>query len=335
MATIRKRGDRWQAIVRKAGFKAQSDTFDTKARASAWAKSMETEMEKGNAPDISALRKETVQAVLERFRDEECPNRKGGRWEQVRINAFIKRDQFIRMRLDQDIPGALRDWIKLRGQDIAPSSLNRELNILSGIFSHAIKSWGIPLKTNPVHQVKRPKESSRGREITWTPEDIAKVKAVIGPVPFPPRFIPHYIPAMMDFAVESAMRISEICAIETANVHLDEAWLRIGDSKNGDARNVPLSTRAIEILRPFVELNKKNKPFPVNVGSFGVRFREVTAAAGLGHKTFHDTRHTAATNLSKKLSNVLELSAVTGHRSLQSLKRYYNPNASDLAAKLG
>ena len=62
---------------------------------------------------------------------------------------------------------------------------------------------------------------------------------------------------------------------------------------------------------------------------------EAKASIGLGHKRFHDLRHTAATNLSTKLSNVLELSAVTGHRSLQSLKRYYNPKASDLAAKLG
>ena len=50
---------------------------------------------------------------------------------------------------------------------------------------------------------------------------------------------------------------------------------------------------------------------------------------------FHDTRHEAASRLSEKLSNVLELSAVTGHKDLRMLKRYYHPRAEDLAKKLG
>ncbi|CAO3418918.1 hypothetical protein [Azospirillum doebereinerae] len=53
------------------------------------------------------------------------------------------------------------------------------------------------------------------------------------------------------------------------------------------------------------------------------------------HITFHDLRHVAATDISKKLSNILELSAVTGHKSIQVLKRYYNPDANELALKLG
>jgi len=50
---------------------------------------------------------------------------------------------------------------------------------------------------------------------------------------------------------------------------------------------------------------------------------------------FHDIRHEAASRLAEKLSNVLELSAVTGHRDLRMLKRYYHPRAEDLAKKLG
>ena len=50
---------------------------------------------------------------------------------------------------------------------------------------------------------------------------------------------------------------------------------------------------------------------------------------------FHDTRHEAASRLAEKLTNVLELSAVTGHRDLRMLKRYYHPRAEDLAKKLG
>jgi len=46
-------------------------------------------------------------------------------------------------------------------------------------------------------------------------------------------------------------------------------------------------------------------------------------------------RHTAITAMAEKLPNLIELSAVTGHKSLSMLKRYYHPNVEDLARKLG
>lgn len=58
------------------------------------------------------------------------------------------------------------------------------------------------------------------------------------------------------------------------------------------------------------------------------------AKSFLGNVHFHDTRYEAASRLAEKLSNVLELSAVTGHRDLRVLKRYYHPRAEDLAKKL-
>ncbi len=50
---------------------------------------------------------------------------------------------------------------------------------------------------------------------------------------------------------------------------------------------------------------------------------------------FHDLRHTATSRMAHKLSNVIELASVTGHQTIQMLKRYYHPNAEELARKLG
>ena len=50
---------------------------------------------------------------------------------------------------------------------------------------------------------------------------------------------------------------------------------------------------------------------------------------------FHDLRHMAITRLAEKLPNLIELSAVSGHKSLAMLKRYYHPNAAILAQKIG
>ena len=78
------------------------------------------------------------------------------------------------------------------------------------------------------------------------------------------------------------------------------------------------------------------KIFFVTWESLGVEYRRLREKAGLAGEDlrFRDTRHEGTTRLAKKFSNTLELSAVTGHRSLQSLKRYYNPTAKELAARL-
>lgn len=121
-----------------------------------------------------------------------------------------------------------------------------------------------------------------------------------------------------------------------ADFHQKEKYLFLSMTKNGDSRKVPLSTTAIRYLE---HLCKGKKPddriIGIKANTLCEYVLEVRIKCGLEHLRFHDARHEAATRLSAKLSNVLELSAVTGHRSLRSLKRYYHPVPSEIANKLG
>ena len=63
-------------------------------------------------------------------------------------------------------------------------------------------------------------------------------------------------------------------------------------------------------------------------------FLRAVKRSGLHNLHFHDLRHTATSRMAHKLPNVIELAAVTGHTSLQMLKRYYHPQAEALALKL-
>ena len=334
MANFRTRNGRTTATIRRVGYKPQTKTFDSVTLAQKWARGVEADMDRGVFVDRSTQRQTTVKELFEKFRDEECPERKGGKWETTRINMFLANSDWVHRRLDQDLPHALRTWVAQRTTQVSGASVNREMNLISGVFAKAIKGWGVPLQVNPVHLVERPAKNTRGRDRTWSHADLEQFKKAVGEVNVPPRFLKDYLGQMVELAIESAMRLGELCSIRKVDVHLDQGWLRLGDTKNGDQRDVPLSQRAVEILRPLVEV-AEDLVFPVNSGSLGVRFREVRAAAGLPDLRFHDTRHTAATQLSKKFSNVLELSAITGHRSLQSLKGYYNPDASELAKRMG
>src|SRR3546814_20214545 len=73
---------------------------------------------------------------------------------------------------------------------------------------------------------------------------------------------------------------------------------------------------------------------PIATGNFDKLFRLARIEADLKHVRFHDSRREATTTMAPKLSNVLELAAITGHKSLAMLQVYYKPKPADLAARL-
>ena len=73
----------------------------------------------------------------------------------------------------------------------------------------------------------------------------------------------------------------------------------------------------------------------MNGATLSAAIEKARTKAGLMDFHFHDLRHMAITKLAEKLPNLIELSAVSGHKSLAMLKRYYHPNPVQLAEKLG
>ena len=136
------------------------------------------------------------------------------------------------------------------------------------------------------------------------------------------------------------MRTGEIAKLRVENFYLEKKYLLLRDTKNGDDRKAPLSTKAISYMRVLLKGKKpKDRVFQSSAGTIGAYFRDIRKKAGLSPEDgydlhFHDTRHEGTTRLAEKLTNVLELGAVTGHRDLKSLQRYYNPNPTHLANKL-
>ena len=57
--------------------------------------------------------------------------------------------------------------------------------------------------------------------------------------------------------------------------------------------------------------------------------------AGIEGLRFHDHRHEATARLFEKGFNPMEVSTITGHKTLQMLKRYTHLRAEDLAKRMG
>jgi integrase len=142
---------------------------------------------------------------------------------------------------------------------------------------------------------------------------------------------------MISLAIETAMRCSELLSLNWNNINLEKRTAYLATTKNGDSRTVPLSSRAIEILRSMPRHHQSNRVFWTWTQKDSVvnTWTRVCKKAGITNLHFHDLRHEATTRLANKLPNILELSAVTGHKDLRMLKRYYHPKAEDLALKLG
>jgi len=106
------------------------------------------------------------------------------------------------------------------------------------------------------------------------------------------------------------------------------------DTKNGYSRTVPLSSTAVQVLAELPR-HISGVVIPVKYFTLDAAFKRAVRRAGLDGVRFHDLRRTAITRLAEKLPNVIELAAVSGHKSLMVLKQYYRPDASELARKLG
>ena len=276
-----------------------------------------------------------VLSLFERYRDEVVPTMKG-RNESGTINRIIRDAAFMRVKLDKLRSDDIRDWRDARVKEVQPQSVHRELNTISAVFTHAMKEWSAPLASNPCHSVSRFGNADKPRDKRWSEADIATfLKACNWREDVAPVVGRDYVGWALILAIETAMRIGELCLPTVADFHPSERFVHLHDTKNGDSRNVPLSKLALRYFEHLCAGRKKDdKIFPLKANTLGEYVLDVRQACGLEHLVFHDSRHEAATRLSKKLSNVLELSAVTGHRSLKSLQRYYNPTPAELASKL-
>jgi integrase len=324
MATIYRDGEVWRGIIRRKGHKAQSFSHPKKIEVEKWARRIESSM------DERLFRqpiKEPVRLLFERYRKEVTPDKRGAKWETTRIDLLLRTADFVYKPLGDLIGGDIQAWRDKRLRAVSGASVNREMNLLSAMFTHAIKEWHYPM-ANPVRAVKRPpKAKARNRRVAAS--ELGAIKAhFAGCRPGSTRW---YVPHTFEVSVETALRMGELCRLKWSDVHLDGRWLHVEPGKNGDARDVPLTPRAVELLGM---LPAGEMVFPVNDGTLGVEFRRACKALGIHDLHFHDARHEATSRLAQKLS-VLELAAVIGHRDLKSLMVYYNPTAAELAAKLG
>ena len=266
----------------------------------------------------------TVADAFARYGNEVSVEKKGKRYEQIKLNAFT-RDHFARIKLSELTPTDIADWRDSRLKKVSPASVNRELNLISAVFSTAKRDWGW-IQSNPVSEIRRPK-NPRPRERRISEIEIQKVLDALcynDIIDSKSSLLAVYFL----LAIETAMRLGEICQLTEEDIDLQNRYVTLNDTKNGEKRHVPLSLKAVELFKKVMDSKLTLDP---GVGS--TLFRRATRSAKIENLTFHDTRHEGLTRLARKL-DVLDLARMVGHRDPRSLMIYYNPTPSEIASRL-
>lgn len=159
-----------------------------------------------------------------------------------------------------------------------------------------------------------------------------------------------FLPAIIDLAVETAMRRDEIAYLRWEHIDLKKRVAHLPDTKNGNSRDVPLSPKATDLLKGLPRIGER--PFDVRADAITRAFirardrarEQYEASCKVTNREpdnrflvdlrFHDLRHEATSRLAA-IFPLHELTRITGHKDPRMLMRYYHPKASDLAKKLG
>ncbi|NWJ78851.1 site-specific integrase [Enterobacter sp. SECR19-1250] len=281
---------------------------------------------------VLRIRKMALSRGLDKYYESVSVHKKGHLQEFYRVSV-IKRHPLASKSMDEittvDI-AAYRDerlaqFNPRTGRPITGNTVRLELALLSSLFSIARVEWGT-CRTNPVELVRKPKVS-KGRDRRLTSTEERRLSRY-----FRERNLMLYI--IFNLALETAMRQGEILSLRQEHIDLQHGVAHLPDTKNGSSRDVPLSRKARNLLQ-MLPAQLSGPVFNYTSSGFKSAWRTALLALNIEDLHFHDLRHEAISRFFELGTlNVMEVAAISGHRSMNMLKRYTHLRAYQLVSKL-
>jgi integrase len=212
--------------------------------------------------------------------------------------------------------------IEVRGMDIAayldqhpaPIAANREMALLSTVFSFAIR-WGW-CEQNPTKGVRRNREKPRNRYIT--DDEFALIRS----------HADQQWQCIMDIAYLTAMRRGDIMRLRLSDIDGDA--LCINQGKTGKKMAFTITTALGEVISRSRGLRRKVGSLylfctrdgqPYSVSGWNSAWRRIVTKAGVEDVHFHDIRAKALTD-AKRLAGRDYAQALAGHASGDMTEAY-------------
>jgi integrase len=337
MASITQRNDSFRVRIHRKDNKPISKSFKTELEALQWLKKTEAQLELGlyedkvkNHISLKVGFGEAVEKYIPTYSVHKGNHKTEAgilrilacRWEGRSLNAISKQDIVL-----------LKEELLAKGR--AASTVNHYLNALSQLYQIAINEWGLRL-ANPISGVKRMSEpQGRMRRLSKEAEATLLSHCI--------RLKLSHLADMIIVALETGMRCGEILSMRWEDVDFINRRVLLRDTKNGDSRQVPLSSRVKTILEQLSSRTTGDLVFPYCRWAIRRHYTRVVKQSAKTHKgaqnpftdlRFHDLRHEALSRLSDKGLNTIELAHISGHKTLAMLRRYTHPCHRSLIDKL-
>lgn len=275
----------------------------------------------------------TLESVLDRYRRSISILKKGYTQECYRI-ASIKRHEVCQRPLTSITSVDIAQYRDNRLSDINPktqktiaaSTVRLEMSLLSNVMDVAVIEWGL-IDNNPVKRVRKPKPPV-GRSRRVLPREDKKIRKLCHD---------HENPELLSIyilALSTAMRQGEILKLRWEHIDMKHQTAHVPDTKNGTSRDVPLSLEAREAITRL-GVRSEGKLFTYTPSGLKSVWRVSMSRLEIADLHFHDLRHEAISRLFELGTlNVMEVAAISGHKSLGMLKRYTHLKARKLVRKL-
>lgn len=236
----------------------------------------------------------------------------------------------------------VENWIAKLKEKYKPSSVSKKVTVMRRLYTWAIKTDHVAISQNPFTMIPRNYAGTKAeRDRRLQPGEEERIREVLTP----------WEELLFDMALETAMRMSEMLHLRWSEINLPRRTILLLRTKNGRKRQVPISTvllkklEAVQTAQPPYEDAGTEYVFPFNKGgtikrealaaATSMRFKRRFTEAGVDDFHFHDLRHEAISRLYERTNMTdLEISKISGHRSLGQLARYANLRPSDLAEKM-
>jgi len=288
---------------------------------------MESKMARGVFRSYHEAERTTLETLLQRYAHEITPAKKGALQERSKIK-MICRYPLAQYSVANIGGRELAEYRDTRLQEVGTKTVRDDLVLLGHLFKVAMQDWGIVLpRGNPIDSVRKPKIGNNSRDRRLNTDEESRLFSACKEYSEP-------LPGIVIIALETGMRRGEIASLLWRHADLGRRVIHIPETKNGEPRDVPLSSHAAGVLRTLPR-NINGRVFDMRADSITQAFSRACKRAGIEGLCFHDLRHEATSRLFEKGLNPMQVAAITGHKTLQMLSRYTHLRAEDLAKMLG
>jgi len=326
----------YTACIRVKGYPTLTETFTKKSLAQVWIQENESKMKLGLQIQTPESKKHTLNDLIKRYEEKELPKRKsdiqkfkmhlswwskeiGGYYLSLITPAMLAQ---CKEKLETEVSPKPKNGRTTR----TPATVNRYMSTLSIVLSYACNEYGW-MNENPMRKVRKNKEEAT-KDRYLMPDEIEKIFKACETYNLRGKNYNKETFLFVLIALSTGARYSEIINLQWNNIDFRNRQFYFINTKNGENRGVPMSNDVYKRLKEYQKVRniKSNYLFTTKDGSklidMRVRFYKVLEVAGITDLRFHDLRHTVASHIAMNGGSLLDIAQVTGHKTMQMVKRY-------------